>query len=278
MSTHVLVLVLMSIGLIGSADFFGGVASRRSSPFAVAAWSQWVGLPVIAVVSLFVGSEYLSEDVVLGLAAGAGSAVGVGALYRGFSIGSVGIVAPVASTTAAILPIVVGLLAGERPSTVVALGLIAGVGSVILVGYVPGSARLSTRSVLHGLVSGVGFGLMVLAYSGTSEASGLAPAVAGRFSAALLASIALLVVGGSKLVGRSSVVPTVLAGALAGIGMGSFVTASQQGELILVGVAVALFPAVTVVLAAVFLRDRLAVSQWFGIAAAVNAVAMISIG
>lgn len=278
MSGSVLLLVLISIGLIGSADFFGGVASRRSNPFAVAAWSQWAGVPVIIVVALLVGSEYSAADVGLGVAAGAGSALGVVALYRGFSVGSVGIVAPVASTVAAMLPILVGLSTGERPSGVVALGLVAGVGSVVLVGYVPGKAHLSTQSIVHGLISGVGFGLMVIAYAATSESSGLAPAVAGRIAAAGIATVVMLVVGAPRLVLRSSVVSTVLAGALAGVGMGFFVAASQQGELVLVGVAVALFPAVTVALAATFLHDHLATSQWVGIATAVMAVTLISLG
>lgn len=277
MSSSVLIMVMLSIGFIGGADFFGSVASRRSSPFAVAAWSQWVGVPVIAIVAIFVGSEYTAPDVVFGLVAGAGSALGVGALYRGFSVGSVGIVAPVASTVAAMVPIVVGLVTGERPSGLVALGLLAGVVSVVLVGYVPGRAKLSVSSVVHGLVAGIGFGSMVLAYAATSEASGLAPAVAGRFSAAVLATVAMIVVAAPRSV-SNSLLPTVLAGALAGIGMGFFVTASQQGELILVGVAVALFPAVTVILASVFLRERLAASQWVGIGLAVAAVATISIG
>jgi drug/metabolite transporter (DMT)-like permease len=277
-SGDILVLVLVSIGLIGSADFFGGVASRRSNSFAVAAWSQWAGVPVIAFVAMIVGAQYIRSDVILGLVAGAGSAVGVMALYRGFSVGSVGIVAPVASTVAAILPIFVGLATGERPSLVVGVGLSAGIVSVALVGYVPGNARLSIQSVLHGLVAGLGFGMMVLAYSATSDASGLAPAVSGRFSAAVLATLAVVVIGAPRLVQRSSLVATLLAGALAGIGMGFFVTASQQGELILVGVAVALFPAVTVTLAAMFLRDRLVLSQWVGIATAVTAVALISVG
>jgi drug/metabolite transporter (DMT)-like permease len=278
MSGDILLLVVLSVGFIGAADFFGGVGSKRSSPFAVAAWSQWVGVPVIAVVAYFVGSEFTSRDVALGLAAGAGAALGVGSLYRGFSVGSVGIVAPVASTIAAMVPIAVGLLIGERPSGLVALGLLAGVGSVILVGYVPGRAQLSTVSVVHGLVSGLGFGVMVLAYAATSESSELAPAVAGRFSAAVLATVTMFVLSTPRKVKRESVTPTILAGALASLGTGFFVTASQRGELILVGVAVALFPAVTVILAAVFLRERLAASQWIGIATAIVAVGMISIG
>lgn len=278
MTADVLLLVLISIGFIGSADFFGGIAAKKSSPFAVAAWSQWVGLPVIALVAVIVGGELIARDAALGLVAGLGSGVGVILLYRGFSVGTVGIVAPVAATSAAILPIAIGLAIGERPSTLVAIGLVGGVLSVVLVGYVPGAAALSLTSVMHGLLSGVGFAGMVIAYSATSEASGLTPAVTGRLAASIVATAVMVVMGHSRQVERSSWVPTILAGVLAGIGMGAYITASQQGELIIVGVAIALFPAVTVVLAAIFLHERLAASQWLGIAMAVGAVALISIG
>lgn len=278
MSADVLVLILLSIGLIGSADFFGGIASKRSNSFSVAAWSQWAGLPVIVVVAVVAGGEVLSRDVLLGLVAGTGSGVGVVALYRGFAMGSVGVVAPIAATFAAMLPIIVGLVTGERPSTLVAIGLVGGLMSVALVGYIPGSARLSVNGLVHGLVSGAGFAAMVIAYAATSDESGLTSAVSGRFAAAMIATIAMIAVGAPRRVQRNSATPTILAGALAGIGMGFFVTASQQGDLILVGVAIALFPAVTVVLAAIFLHERLAMSQWVGLVSAVVAVATISIG
>jgi drug/metabolite transporter (DMT)-like permease len=119
---------------------------------------------------------------------------------------------------------------------------------------------------------------MVVAYAATSEASGLTPAVTGRFAASVIATGVMIIAGHAWRIERTSWVPTILAGALAGVGMGAYITASQQGELILVGVAIALFPAVTVVLAAMFLHERLAPSQWIGLALAVTAVALISIG
>jgi len=278
MNPDILVLVLLSIGLIGSADFFGGIAAKRSSPYAVAAWSQWAGVPVIAIVALIFGGQIIVNDALLGLVAGTGSALGVVVMYRGFSIASVGVVATIAATFGAMLPIIVGLAGGEQPSTVVAVGLGCGVLSVALIGYVPGEAHLSATGVLHGIVAGSGFAVMVIAYAATSEESGLTSAVAGRVSAAALATLAVLALGVPRRVERSAVIPTVLAGALAGVGMGFFVSASQRGELVVVGVAIAMFPAVTVVLAALFLHERLVTSQWLGIVMAASAVAMISIG
>jgi drug/metabolite transporter (DMT)-like permease len=278
MSADVLFMVLMAIGLVGSADFFGGIASKKANPFSVAAWSQWVGFPVILVVALAYGGTPTTEDLALGMVAGLGSAIGVVALYRGFSVSAVGIVAPIASTVAAMLPILIGILGGERPESVVAAGLMVGLVSVVLVGYVPGAGHLSLSGITHGVVSGVGFAMMVVAYSRTSEDSGLTSAVSGRLASAVVATVAMLVVGAPRSIERHVWVPTALAGGLAGLGMGFFVAASQRADLILVGMAIALFPAVTVVLAAIFLKEHLARSQWLGIVFAVVAVALISIG
>jgi drug/metabolite transporter (DMT)-like permease len=235
MSADVLFMVLMAIGLVGSADFFGGIASKKASPFSVAAWSQWVGFPVILVVALAYGGTPTTEDLALGL-----------------------IVAPIASTVAAMLPILIGIIGGERPESVVAVGLMVGLVSVVLVGYVPGAGHLSLSGITHGVVSGVGFAMMVVAYSRTSEGSGLTSAVSGRFASAVVATVAMLVVGAPRSIERHVWVPTALAGGLAGLGMGFFVAASQRADLILVGMAIALFPAVTVVLAAIFLKEHLA--------------------
>ena len=228
--------------------------------------------------ALVYGGTPTTEDLALGLVAGLGSAIGVVALYRGFSVSAVGIVAPIASTVAAMLPILIGIIGGERPESVVAVGLMVGLVSVVLVGYVPGAGHLSLSGITHGVVSGVGFAMMVVAYSRTSEASGLTSAVSGRFASAVVATVAMLVVGAPRSIERHVWVPTALAGGLAGLGMGFFVAASQRADLILVGMAIALFPAVTVVLAAIFLKEHLARSQWLGIVFAVVAVALISIG
>ena len=278
MSADVLFMVLVSIGLIGSADFFGGIASKKASPFSVAAWSQWAGVPVIVLAALIYGGTPNPEDLLLGMVAGFGSAIGVIALYRGFSVSAVGIVAPIASTVAAMLPILIGIIGGERPESLVAMGLAIGLVSVVLVGYVPGAGHLSMAGVTHGIASGVGFAVMVVAYSQTSEESGLFSAVSGRFSSAIIATIAVVIVGAPRSVDRHVWLPTALAGLLAGFGMGFFVAATQRADLILVGMAIALFPAVTVVLAAVFLKERLAASQWVGILCAVVAVTLITVG
>lgn len=278
MDSTELILLAFATLTIGAADVYGGYASRTSHPLTVAAWSQAAGIPVLIVAAVAVGGSLIAEDLALGALAGVGSAVGVGALYRGFAVSSVGIVAPVAATTAAIVPIVVGLIGGERPSSVAIVGLAVAVVAVFLVSYLPGQRDHVTAAVLHGLVSGIGFGVMVIAYSATSTDSGVWSAVAGRTVAAAAAGVAVLAIRVDWRVERVVRFATVMAGVLAAAGMAAFVSASQTTDLVLLGVVLGLIPTTTVVLASVFLGDRLIVTQWLGIGAAAVAVAMISIG
>ena len=278
MDSTELILLAFATLTIGAADVYGGYASRTSHPLTVAAWSQAAGIPVLIIAAVAVGGSLIAEDLALGALAGVGSAVGVGALYRGFAVSSVGIVAPVAATTAAIVPIVVGLIGGERPSSVAIVGLAVAIVAVFLVSYLPGQRDHVTAAVLHGLVSGIGFGVMVIAYSATSTDSGVWSAVAGRTVAAAAAGVAVLAIRVDWRVERVVRFATVMAGVLAAAGMAAFVSASQTTDLVLLGVVLGLIPTTTVVLASVFLGDRLIVTQWLGIGAAAVAVAMISIG
>ena len=270
-------LVAVATVLIGTADFFGGLGSRAAPPITVAAWSQALGVPVIALIAVFVGGELIARDLGLGVVAGLGSALGVVALYRGFAFSSVGIVAPVSATTAAAVPVLAGLIQGERPTTLVMAGIAAALVAIFLVGFVPG-ARVQTSALAHGVASGVGFAVMVIAYAGTSPDSGLWSAVSGRSSAAIAAGIAMILTGASWRLARPARVPTLLSGLLAATGMGAFVTVSQTADLVVLGVALGLFPVVTVLLAAVVLRERLTWTQWLGVGMAALAVALINAG
>ncbi len=269
-------LIAVATVFIGSADLFGGVAARRSSPLASAAWSQALGVPVLLVVALIVGGELIGRDLLFGLAAGCGAAVGVGALYIGFTKAAMGVVAPTAATVAAGVPIIVGLVGGERPSAPGVIGLALAVVAIVAVGFVPGE-RPTLAGIAFGGASGVGFGTMVIAYAATTSDSGLWSAVVGRSTAALLAGVAVVAMRTDWRLTFDARVPAALSGVLAALGMAAFVTVSQTADLVVLGVALGLFPTMTVLLAAVFLKERLAPTQWAGVALAATAVALISV-
>ena len=277
MTADQIVLALIATLTIGSADLFGGIASRKSAPLAVAAWSQGIGVPIVAIVAVVVGGQVIARDLGFGVVAGIGSAIGVGALYRGFAFSDVGIVAPVAATTAAILPMFVGFATGDRPSAVTMVGLGIAAIAIFLVGYVPGSDH-ATTGIVYGVVAGVGFGCMVLAYAGTSQDSGIWSAVAGRSAATILLVFVVVITRTAWRIAPSARSSTVLAGVLAAAGMGAFVAVSQTAELFVLGVILGMFPVVTVLLAAILLKEKLLASQWVGVVLAGVAVVLINTG
>ena len=276
METAEVLLIAVATVFIGSADLFGGVAARRSSPLASAAWSQALGVPVLLVVSLVVGGQLVGRDLLLGVVAGCGAAIGVGVLYIGFTRAAMGVVAPTAATVAAGVPIIIGLVGGERPSPPGVLGLALAVVAIVAVGFVPGE-RPTLAGIAFGCASGVGFGAMVIAYAATTSDSGLWSAFAGRTTAALLAGLAVMAMRTEWRLTVDARVPVALSGFLAALGMAAFVTVSQTADLVVLGVALGLFPTMTVLLAAAFLKERLAPTQWAGVALAATAVALISV-
>jgi len=264
--------------LLGFGDLLGGIVSRRGNPFAVAGWSQAAGIPILVVLVVLAGGEPIRRDLVLGVFAGLGSAAGVSAMYRGFVHSAVGIVAPTASTTAAVIPIAVAIAVGERPSQVMAVGLVLAVAAVVLIGRT-GNTAVNVRSGLaHGVVAGIGFGAMVIVYSMTSPESGVWSVVGGRVSGSLAVLGFLALSGSVWRVSRSNVPPTLLVGVLTSTGLAAFVIAAQTSALIILGVALAMIPTFTAVLAAIFLKEHLMRTQWMGIATAALAIALISVG
>jgi drug/metabolite transporter (DMT)-like permease len=277
--TSSLLLAAVATVLIGTADFWGALGSRHGRPLAVAGWSQVLGIPMVGVAVLLVAGDLLAIDAVWGALAGVAIGLGLLSLYVGFAGSVIGVVAPVSAVVTVGVPVAFGLASGERPSAIALAGIGSGVLAVALVsGGGDRSAASPARGVLLGLGAGIGFGLGLALLGNTSEDSGLWPLLATRFTA-----------GGSILLGgvsaRRPLLPNrrswgvaAMAALFGAVGMSFFVVAAQQGPLTLVAVVTAMFPAVTVALAAIVLGDRLRRLQMIGVALALAAVAMISIG
>lgn len=265
--------------LIGTADFFGALASRHGRPIAVAGWSQILGVPAVAVALLLVGGTLTRSDLAWGAASGIGIGLGLMALYIGFFVAPVGVVAPVAAVVTVAVPVVYGLAIGERPSLTSLLGIALAVPAVALVGAAGGpTAEHRTTGIVYGIAAGIGFGIGLALLSNTSTDSGLWPLLPTRFAAG--ASILLFGLVRRRPLAplRPSWSPAVAATLFGVAGMSFFTVAVQRGPVVLVGTVTAMFPAVTVALAAVVLRERLRSTQWVGVVLALAAITLISLG
>jgi drug/metabolite transporter (DMT)-like permease len=274
-------LALASAVVYGMADFCGGLASRRAATVAVVTVSQAAGLVGLLLVLPLLGGDPTRTDLVWGAAAGTTGAAGLLLFYRALAVGVMSVVAPVTAVSTAALPVLGGLLLGERIGLLAALGIVLALAAVVLVAAEGGlssllEARLGT--VAPALASGVVFGVFFVLLDRTGEDSGLSPLVAARVVSVLLVGTLALASGRSLRVPRPAL-PVVL---LAGVGdmaaNALFLVATQVGgSLAITGVLASLYPASTVVLAQVVLRERLAGAQRAGLAVAAAAVVLIAL-
>jgi drug/metabolite transporter (DMT)-like permease len=279
--TVAIVLALAGALLYGGADFAGGLASRRATALGVVFCGQLAGVALLLVLLVAAPGRFDGPSIAWGAAAGLSGAVGLLVFYRALSAGSMSVVAPLTAVTSASVPVLGGILLGERPSPLALVGVVLAVAAILLVGAEGG--RLPTLAMLRGtgvgaaLLAGAAFGLLFVLVSRAAADSGVWPLVGARgASLALLAIVALATRRG--LVPRGAPVALVLASGLGDMAANLlFLLASRVGLLSIVGVLLALYPAGTVLLAVVVLRERLHPLQVVGLALAAGGVVLIAV-
>jgi drug/metabolite transporter (DMT)-like permease len=263
--------------LWGVGDFLGGVTSRRLATLTVLAYSQTAGLVGILVAAVFVADDFLSF-VGFGAAmlAGIGGLVGLGALYRGMAVGAIGVVAPI-SATAAVIPVTVGLLRGERPSALQLFGIAVALVGVFLVSREPGQTGRLAAGVPLALLAALGFGSYFLFIDRASSDDALWAVVVARSTSSLLAVVAAA--SRRSLHAPRRLLPTLIAIGLFDVGANLLLAlALNEGFVSIVSVLASLYPVITIALAVVLLRERPNRGQAAGGAAALAGAAMIAAG
>jgi drug/metabolite transporter (DMT)-like permease len=222
-----IVLAGMAATVFGVADFLGGTAARRVPPLTVAMLAQVAGLVGLLLLMLVMPAAALPGALLWGLLAGLSGGVGVPVLYRALARGPMNVVAPLAALTSAAVPVLVGTLLGDRPSTwawvgivlAVVAGVVVGVSfeptrdaalgdgalvdaapaEVAVVGSTDGARRGALRSAGLSLFAGVCFGGFFVLIAQAAPAAGLWPVVAAKVGGSLVAVVVL--VGAARVVG-----------------------------------------------------------------------------
>ena len=267
----------------GSADFLGGVQSRRLSSVAVALWSQVAGAVALLVVLLFTRQQLTAEGFAWGVTAGLGTGAALTLFYRGLSGGAMAIIAPI-SACAAVVPVAAAFLFGEVPSGVQFGGFGLCLAGAITISIPNRQGRTVAGSPLAavglGLAAALGFGLFYVLVDRGSEAGGSALWVVGGARVGSLATI-LLIAGASRAAVRITprALPLlVLTGVLDTGANVLFVIAATKGTLGVVSVLGSLYPVATVALATVVSREALTAQRVVGGAIALAGVAVLSAG
>lgn len=266
----------------GSADFVGGLASRRASALAAAFGAQVVGfLVLLAALPLVVTAPPTAGQLASGALAGLFGGIGVLVLFRALAQGPMSIVAPTTALAATLVPIAAGIGMGERPGPLTGVGIAASLAAVVLITREPRTVGAPGRrsSVLPlALAGGTIFGLFFVFLHQAGPDAGLWPLLGAR-----LVSVPLLGALLWRQADRSLLTdPIARRGALASgvLDMGAnilYLLALQQGMLSVVAAITGLYPASTVLLAQSRLRERLAVPQRAGLGAAGLAAVLIAV-
>lgn len=278
-------LALLGSLLWGVSDFLGGSAARRMPVTSVILVSQLFALAVLLPIVLLTGAvdteaSYLAPAAVAGLA----GIAALGAFYRALAIGTMGIVAPIASL-GVIVPLMAGLLRGEQPSRLELIGIAVAIGGVVLASGPELSAegRGGTRALLLAAGSAVGFGVVLLLIADASKSSVLMTLLTMRLCSATVlgAGLAVALRGHRERglrIGRADL-PL-----LCGIGLGdaaanaAYGQASASGLVSVTAVLASLYPVVTVLLARRLFGERLRPVQTVGVVGALAGVALLALG
>jgi drug/metabolite transporter (DMT)-like permease len=261
----------------GVGDFFGPLKGRTFGVLRVLVYVQLGGLAAIALIVASRGKGPADPAALFAIPAGLSGTLGLYAYYRGAVVGAMSIVSPIAGISA-VVPVAFGIISGDRASSWQWLGIAAALGSVFLASREPGSEGRLAAGVGLALLAALGFGGYFPAMHAAGNADFWWAALIFRITSA---SVILAVVA----VRRPSLgLPAVQVPLLALIGIGDmlgnllFAAASTSGLLSITSVLASLYPIVTVVLARIVLKERVARSQEAGIVFTLAGVALISAG
>ncbi len=266
--------------LYGLGDFAGGFASRRLGAVTVLLHSYPVGAALMLVMLPFFGGDLTGRTVLFGSLGGLSGLVGVTLMYHLMISAPMNVISPVTAVLAAMVPVVFGIGIGERPAVAAWIGIVVGIAAVLLVSRTTDEhphGRIAVRVLLLAFLSGVGFGCYFIFLARAGDGSGLWPLVISRIASAVaIVPLAVRLRAFGRVAGRTLAI-VVVAGAADALANLFFLLSARAGLLSLASVLTALYPAVTVLLAVVLLREHTSRVQRAGLALATAAVVLITI-
>ena len=281
-----IILGLLASITYGTADFLGGLLTKRAGVLRVVVVSQLIGTVLLAItLPFFLNDDFSQQSFAWGAGAGIAGTAGVMMLFRGLARGRMSVIAPITGVIAAGIPVLVGLISGERPGALALAGVGVALAAVALVSssaettMEPGEdGTTRARGLSEAFGAGMMFGLFFVLLDKAGDTAGLWPLAGARLSSLTILVIAVLVT-------RAPIKPP--PGTLIGIGAAGvldvaanlfYLLATREGLLALVAVLTSLYPATTVVLARFVLKERLTVPQLAGLLLAGVGVGAIAAG
>jgi drug/metabolite transporter (DMT)-like permease len=266
----------------GAGDFTGGLAARRVGAYRSVFYAEVVGVIFLFIVLVFVGEPLPDHRAQLfALTAGAFGTMGLMMLYHSMTLGLMSIAAPVSALLAAALPVAVGMFTEGLPDFFTILGFIFALFAVWMISQSEGGmtnilAHLSDLKLP--LLAGIGFGCyFILMHEATKDGGAVWHMIFSRMGGMALIVTYLVITRSSWKIDIFAMPIISVNGILDLGGNFFFILAGQAGRLDVASVLSSLFPGATVLLAWVFLKERLNRNQWIGVGAALTAIILMTI-
>jgi uncharacterized membrane protein len=301
--------VILGVGgalVYGVSDFFGGLGARHLGALRLTWLSVIAGLLSIFTTFQLVDGNWgaiTPQTLLWGGLSGLSGSFAIMFLYASLAIGPMSIVSPLGALVAATVPVVWDVITGNLLSPLGYVAIVIALIAVVMVGFVKseGALKLNPRGILFATLAGIGIGGYLICMSQTPSDSGLQPFLANRVVAFSVLSIAMVVAWlvararrrgiGHEGTPRADVVVgekgevnwklglifALVCGVLDTAGNVFILTGMRMGSLSVMGVLASLYPAGTIALAAIVLKERIAIIQWIGMALAIAAIAMLSL-
>ncbi|MEV4231396.1 EamA family transporter [Streptomyces bobili] len=277
-----MIALMMALGsslAYGCADFLGGLGARKAHVLRTVMIAAPASLVVELMLWPVLGASFSGATLAWGAASGIASAAAFALLYRTLAIGPMNVLSPVTALVSAALPVGVGLLQGEHLSAAGLVGLPLALVAVILVsaGHGTGSARPTRTALMLAFGAGAAIALQLVFLHQAPSDSGVGPLIVGRAvsSAVTLAAAGMLY----RRLGpeRPAYAMSAAAGVLDSVANLLFLLAARDGDLAVVAVLVALYPAGTILLARAMLAERIHRGQLVGLGTAAVAVSLLAL-
>ncbi len=275
--------------IFGGADFIGGIAAKRISAVRVTALGGLAGFVVLVLALPFIGGTWSMQAVVLGGISGVTGALAVVLLYACLAIGPMSILSPLTAVVSAVVPVLAGVVRGERLNSLGSVAIGLALVAVVLVGFVPerGAVRPSLKALAMATGAGALIGVFLIVIDLTPHDSGLVPLVVNRAvnATVMFGAIGIMLLwsrrhGAPAVTGRGwkpGLVLALVGGAIDATANGVLLLGLRIGDLTIQSVLTALYPAGTILLAAVVLKERIAPVQIVGLVLALVAAAMLAL-
>lgn len=273
-----IVLALISAFAYGISDFLGGLFSRKVSAWQVAVVGQSSSTIFAVVAGVIIGGDPVAADWVWAGIAGLGGGFGTAFLYRGLARGRMSVIAPISAIGSALVPVTFGLITGDRPSLLAVFGVVCAFPAIFLISQVVENTPAGQGGIVDGVLAGLGFGFMFVMLGQVGSDANLLPLGLTQGTSVVGIIITATVLRAAWVPRTRAAFKPLMMGPLGVIATGSFLYATHHGLLSVVSVISALYPASTVVLAALVLREKIHTNQAIGLALAAGAVALVALG